>query len=161
MAKRCLFVSSVLLFNTHHVQAYDEHSFDLTNFTPEDQWTPGNLNCTHGFQVFNDYSQKRVYNIGVHAPKGIEKAWKQYNLTFETYLNEAVGKRFDPPIEFKMKLTENPLESWIDDKEDVDFMYSDTGTYSCIATEIGGQPLGTTIVSLESRGREYNLDVYG
>eukprot|EP00980_Cylindrotheca_fusiformis_P014568 scaffold3924_cov109-Cylindrotheca_fusiformis.AAC.17 len=60
-----------------------------------------------------------------------------------------------------MKPTEYPLQSWIDNKEDVDFMYSDTGTYSCIATEIGGQPLGTTIVSLESRGREYSLDIYG
>eukprot|EP00980_Cylindrotheca_fusiformis_P014254 scaffold3774_cov126-Cylindrotheca_fusiformis.AAC.4 len=161
MARPCLLVSSILLLTTPHIQGYEERSFDLTNWTAEQQWTPGELNCTYGFQRFNEYSQKNVYNIGVHAPSGIEKAWKQFNLTFETYLNEAVGKRFDPPIEFKMKPTEYPLHSWIDNKDDVDFMYSDTGLYSCIGTEIGGQPLGTTIASLKSRGREYNLDIYG
>eukprot|EP00980_Cylindrotheca_fusiformis_P014569 scaffold3924_cov109-Cylindrotheca_fusiformis.AAC.18 len=97
MAKLCLLFSSVLLLTAHLVQGHEEHSFYLSNWTAEGQWTPGDLNCTHGFQVFNEYSQKRVYNIGVHAPKGIEKAWNQFNLTFETYLNEAVGKRFDPP----------------------------------------------------------------
>eukprot|EP00980_Cylindrotheca_fusiformis_P025285 scaffold13402_cov70-Cylindrotheca_fusiformis.AAC.1 len=60
-----------------------------------------------------------------------------------------------------MKATEFPLQSWIDDKEDIDFMYSDPGVYSCIGTEIGSQPLGTTIVSYENRGREYHLDMHG
>eukprot|EP00980_Cylindrotheca_fusiformis_P012392 scaffold3043_cov121-Cylindrotheca_fusiformis.AAC.8 len=161
MEKLRFLIPSILLLITHHIQGHEERPFDLANWTAEDQWPAGELNCTHGFQEFNEYSQKKIYNIGVHAPSGIEKAWKQFNLTFETYLNEAVGKRFDPPIEFKMKPTEYPLNSWIDNKEDVDFMYSDTGLYSCIGTEIGVQPLGTTIASLESRGREYNLDVYG
>lgn len=40
-------------------------------------------------------------------------------------------------------------------------MYSDTGLYSCIGVEIGGQPLGTTISHLTARGRGYNLDMYG
>eukprot|EP00980_Cylindrotheca_fusiformis_P014237 scaffold3757_cov96-Cylindrotheca_fusiformis.AAC.1 len=161
MAKLWLLAYSIL-WTTHHVHGHDgQHSFDPTNWTAEQQWTAGGLNCTYGFQEFNKHVQKQVYNIGVHAPSGIEKAWDQFNLTFETYLNEAVGKRFDPPIEFKMKPTEYPLLSWIDNKEDVDFMYSDTGLYSCIGTEIGGQPLGTTIASLENRGQEYNLDMYG
>jgi hypothetical protein len=48
-----------------------------------------------------------VNYIGVHAPAGIETAWRQFNLMFETYLNEAVSRRFVPPIEFKMKLPSN------------------------------------------------------
>eukprot|EP00980_Cylindrotheca_fusiformis_P010498 scaffold2325_cov126-Cylindrotheca_fusiformis.AAC.8 len=149
------YLVSLLLLTTHHVQG------NYTSNSTAEQWIPGKLSCTHGFQKFNAYSQKKVYHIGVHAPSGIEKAMNKFNLTFETYLNEVVGKRFDPPIEFKMKPAEHPLQSWIDDEEDVDFMYSDTGLYSCIGTEIGGQPLGTTITSVETRGREYNLDVFG
>lgn len=49
----------------------------------------------------------------------------------------------------------------VDNEEDVDFMYSDTGLYSCVGVEIGGQPVGTTISHLEARGRGFNLDMYG
>ena len=58
-------------------------------------------------------------------------------------------------------LSTDPLRDWVDNEEDVDFMYSDTGLYSCVGVEIGGQPLGTTISNLQARGRSYNLDVYG
>ena len=133
----------------------------MEGWTPEKQWTLGNINCTYGLREFNKHTQKQVYTIGVHATAGIEKAMHEYNMTFETYLNEVVGKRWDPPIEFKMKATEYPLLSWIDLKEEVDFMYSDTGLYSCIGTEIGAQPLATTIRSLTSRGNDYDLDIYG
>ena len=130
-------------------------------WTPRSQWTIGDINCTHGLREFNEHTQKKVYTIGVHAPAGAEKAMQEYNMTFETYLTEVVGKRWDPPVEFKMKPTEWPLLSWIDLEEEVDFMYSDTGLYSCIGTEIGAQPLATTIASLESRGKHYELDIYG
>ena len=135
--------------------------FNMEGWSPRNQWALGDINCTHGLREFNEHTQKQVYTIGVHAPAGVEKAMNEYNLTFETYLTEVVGKRFDPPIEFQMKATEWPLLSWIDLAEEVDFMYSDTGLYSCIGTEIGAQPLATTIASLESRGRNYELDVYG
>ena len=49
----------------------------------------------------------------------------------------------------------------MDNEEEVDFMYADTGLYSCIGVEIGGQPLGTTISHLTARGRGYNLDMFG
>ena len=142
-------------------QAQASTKFLDKGWTPQKQWTVGNINCTHGLREFNEHTQKRVYTIGVHAPAGVDKAMKEYNLTFATYLTEVVGKRWDPPIEFQMKPTEWPLLSWIDRDEDVDFMYSDTGVYSCIGTEIGVQPLATTIASLESRGHKYELDIYG
>ena len=133
----------------------------MEGWTAEKQWAVGDINCTHGLREFNEHTQKRVYTVGVHAPSGIEKAWLEFNMTFESYLTEVVGKRFDPLIEFKMEPSEWPLLDWIDNAEDVDFMYSDTGLYSCIGTEIGAQPLATTIASLESRGNSYELDIYG
>jgi hypothetical protein len=36
-------------------------------------------------------------------------------------------------------------------------MYSDTGLYSCVGVEIGGQPIGTTIANMEARGRTFGL----
>jgi hypothetical protein len=134
---------------------------DLENWTSEEHWPAGELNCTHGMREFNEITQKRVYTVGVHARSGVDKAWREFYLTFDTYLNEVVGKRWDPPIEFKMKPSEYPLVSWIDEGEDVDFMYSDTGLYSCIGTENGSQPIGTTIANLKARGREYELEMYG
>jgi hypothetical protein len=98
--------------------------------------------------------------VGVHAPAGIQTAWREFNLTFDAYLNEAVGKRWDPPIAFKMVVTDDPLVDWIDRRDEVDFMYSDTGIYSCIATEVRSKPLGTTISRLSARGKEHELDVF-
>jgi hypothetical protein len=40
-------------------------------------------------------------------------------------------------------------------------MYTDTGLYSCIGVEIGGQPLGTTIANMEARGRTFGLVCHG
>ena len=119
-----------------------------------DLWPDGELNCVQGFRKFNPVTQKRVYHVGVHASAGIETARKEFNLTFEEYLNEAVGKRWEPPIEFKMKITDDSIRDWLDNEEDVDFMYTDTGIYSCIGVEIGAQPLATTDASLNSRGRD-------
>jgi hypothetical protein len=144
----------------HLVSGHEGDQFSLTNWTAEEQWPAGELNCAHGLREFNPLTQKRVYHIGVHAPAGIDTAWREFNLTFEAYLNAAVGERWNPPIEFKMKATESPLVDWIDNKEDVDFMYSDTGIYSCFGTEVGGQPLGTTISQLQARGRTHELDVF-
>jgi hypothetical protein len=72
------------------------------------------------------------------------------NMTFEVYLNEAVGKKWDPLIEFKMKATDAPLRDWLDNGEGVDFLYTDTGMFSCIGTEVGAQPIATTIASLSA-----------
>eukprot|EP00526_Cylindrotheca_closterium_P002165 CAMPEP_0113655642 /NCGR_PEP_ID=MMETSP0017_2-20120614/29831_1 /TAXON_ID=2856 /ORGANISM="Cylindrotheca closterium" /LENGTH=930 /DNA_ID=CAMNT_0000568935 /DNA_START=231 /DNA_END=3019 /DNA_ORIENTATION=+ /assembly_acc=CAM_ASM_000147 len=131
------------------------------NWTADDHWPEGELNCWHGFRDFDSLTQKRVYHVGVHAPAGIETAWREYNLTFTTYLNEVVGKRFKPNIEFIMEATDDPLRDWLDgDTTDVDFMYSDTGIFSCIATEVGAQPIATTVAKQSARGREYALDQF-
>lgn len=97
---------------------------------PEQQWPAGALNCPHGLRDFDPLTQKRVYHVGVHAPAGIDTAWREFNLTFEEYLDRTVGDRWVPPIRFKMKPTVDPLKDWVDNEEDVDFMYSDTGKSS-------------------------------
>jgi hypothetical protein len=53
------------------------------------------------------------------------------------------------------------LTAWIDEDQDVDMMYADSGFFSCIGTEIGAQPLGTTLSRTKVRGRYYDLDVLG
>lgn len=158
-----MFVPFLLLISSiHHVSGLHQGDhLNLTNWTAADHWPAGGINCAKGYRVFKELTQKRVYYIGVHAESGIEHAWQEFNLTFETYLNEAVGKRWTPPIEFKMKTTAHPLESWIDDNEEIDFMYSDTGVYSCFGTEIGAQPLATTVAHLTARGKEHDLDIMG
>jgi hypothetical protein len=130
------------------------------DWTAEEQWPDGELRCVQGLHELDEVTQKRTYYVGVHAPSGVETAITQFNMTFEAYLNEAVGKRWDPPIEFKMKATDNPLRDWLDNGEEVDFMYTDTGIFSCIGTEVGAQPIATTIASLSARGRDYKLDIY-
>jgi hypothetical protein len=130
------------------------------NWTAEEQWPHGDVKCIQGLREFDKLTQKRTYYVGVHAPAGVETAYSEFNMTFELYLNEAVGKRWDPPIDFKMKATDNPLRDWLDNGEEVDFMYTDTGIFSCIGTEVGAQPIATTIASLSARGRDYKLDVF-
>jgi hypothetical protein len=127
---------------------------------PAEHWPAGKLNCAHGMRRFDPLTQKRTYYVGVHATAGVETAWREFNLTFEEYLTRTVGQRWEPPLTFKMKVTSDPLRDWVDNEEEVDFMYSDTGVFSCIGVEIGGQPLGTTISHLTVRGKSENLDVY-
>lgn len=125
-----------------------------------EEGTDRTTGCAHSVKEFDELTQKKTYFVGVHAPAGVETAWRMYNLTFESYLNEAVGKRFSPPIEFRMKTSDNPLEDWIDKREEIDFMYTDTGVYSCIGSEIGAQPLGNTIARMKSRGKFHELDIF-
>lgn len=154
-----LALALILVLSTNaHTGNHNE--IDFSNWTAAEHWPAGELNCAHGFRKFNEATQKRTYYVGVHADAGSEAASRDYNLTFVTYLNEAVGKRFDPPLEFKMKTSEQPLVDWIEKEEEIDFMYTDTGIFSCIGTEIGAQPLGNTISHISSRGQEYLLDVF-
>lgn len=128
---------------------------------PKEYWPAGGLDCVQGFRQFNELTQKKTYNIGIYAPDNIDTTVREFNLTFETYLTETVGKRWNPPIEFKMVPTRYPLIAWIDQDQDVDMMYADSGFFSCTGTEIGAQPLGTTLSRTKVRGRYYDLDVLG
>lgn len=158
---RSFLICSILLLLSICCQAQQQfwgHTLP-PGWTEEEQWPTGEVNCTSGTYTLQE-GQKQTYVVGVHAPAGVDTAWREFNMTFEVYLNEVVGKRWDPPIDFKMVVTDYPLADWIDRRDEVDFMYSDTGIYSCIATEIGVQPLGTTIARLSARGKVHELDVF-
>jgi len=120
----------------------------------------GNMDCTSGLREFDPLVHKKIYTVGVHAPGGVENAWQFFNYTFQDYLTATAGQRFDPPIEFQMTVSVDPLADWVDGDEIVDFMYTDTGLYSCIGVEIGAQPVATTVAHMEVRGHLFDVDMF-
>jgi len=153
LSPRALFVSLLVIMPAGLSQL-------LNDWEPQNPWEAGELNCEQGLREFNPITQKRKYIVGIYATDGVETAYQDYNLTFQDYLNEVVGKRFEPTIEFSLTATHRPLRDWLDKGEEIDFMYTDTGIYSCIGTEVGAQALATTVARLKSRGREYELDMF-
>ena len=81
----------------------------------------------------------------------------QFNLTFAEYLTATAGKRFDPPIAFEMMPAN--LHELFDaaEEEEIDFVFSSPGVYSCMGAEKGAEPLATVISRLEVRGHTYDL----
>ena len=152
----------------------------------------GALDCSSGLRQFDPLRHKQLYKVGVHATGSIEEALGSYNLTFEQYLTATAGKsgdgcklandvifvhsphpcgccmklqgrRFQPPIEFKMEVTTAPIFDWVDRRKetDVDFFFADTGVFSCIGVEIGAEGLATLVSHTHVRGLTYDLDVFG
>jgi hypothetical protein len=120
-----------------------------------------NIDCASAIRKMDPLIHKPKYRIAVHAIRGFETAYDEYNITFSEYLTATAGRRFDPPIEFEMvpvyfgQLFDAVYE------EEVDFFYANPGIYSCVGVEIGAQPLATIVSRLEVRGHEYDLDVNG
>lgn len=143
-------------------EAVNSSTVDFSSFSPIYTTSVSAENCISGLRHFDPLTQKQTYYVGVHAPGGIETAVLQYNLTFQDYLTATAGKRFSPPIEFKMKPTTTPLYSWVDlqDQSGVDFYFSDTGVYSCVGVEMGADPVATTLSQFTVRGHEYELDIF-
>lgn len=46
---------------------------------------------------------KRHYVVGVLAIRGVDNAFAEYNQTFNEYLTQQVGSRFEPPVTFSMR----------------------------------------------------------
>lgn len=117
--------------------------------------------CLAGLHTFNPLSQKPVYRVGVHAIRGEEAAFAEYNKVFSDYLTATAGQRFDPPLQFEMvPVTFQGLFDAVE-KEEIDFFYANPSIYSCVGTEVGAQPLVTITSKLEVRGHSYELDVFG
>lgn len=121
---------------------------------------------------------KRKYRVAVHAVRGLEEDLASYNETFATYLTATAGRRFDPPLEFELVAVgyedlfaaveeveehHRPSSSSQSQKEDeqVDFIFANPSSYSCIGVEYGITPLVTKISHMVVRGQEYSLDVMG
>lgn len=97
----------------------------------------------------------------MHAIRGFEAAYEEYNTTFADYLTQTAGQRFDPPIEFEMvPVNFQGLFDAVESQE-IDLFYANPGIYSCVGVEKGAQPLVTIVSRLEVRGHSYELDVFG
>ena len=79
--------------------------------------------CLEEHVHFNPFQHKKVYTVGVHAIDGLDAAKQDTNATFGEYLSETVGKRFDPPIQFRVvPLYFDGIFKAIDNEE-LDFLY--------------------------------------
>lgn len=104
---------------------------------------------------------KTHYKVGVHALTTLEETNDMYKHMLEEYLTATAGKRFDPPLTFEaIPMFSDTLYKAVDDG-DIDFVFANSGIFSCIGIEWGAQALATAIARLEVRGLIYDLDVYG
>lgn len=119
---------------------------------------------THGYcreeaHPFDPFIHKSSYVIGVHAVRGLDEALAETNMTFGEYLTATAGRRFDPPIEFEVraKWVEEIFEAT--ETEELDFLYSNPGVYSCVGTELGATALTTAVKRSTVRDKTFELDV--
>ena len=107
-------------------------------------------------------TKKTTYTIGVLAIRGDEAAYNEFNVTFNKYLTEAVGKqRFTTPIEFVMKPL-NFLTLFTDtEASNVDFIYVNPSAFSCIESEYGASSLVSQVSHRKVYGVNYYLKQFG
>jgi hypothetical protein len=87
--------------------------------------------------------------VGVHAIRGFESAYQEYNRTYAEYLTATAGHRFDLPVQFEMIPMTFECIFEAANNEEVDFLYANPSIYSCIGTEKGAEPLATITSRLE------------
>ena len=95
------------------------------------------ISCVPDPLLFDPVIHKPVYRVGVHAIRGVEAAFEEYNKTFGEYLTATAGQRFDPPIAFEVVPVDfRSLFDKVTAKE-LDFFYANPGIYSCVGVETG------------------------
>lgn len=113
----------------------------------------------------NPRTHKTKYRVAVEAFHGFEAAKTEYEKIFTDYLTATAGQRFNPPIEFEMfPVTFQGLFHAIgdeDSQQEVDFVFSNPGSYSCLGVEFGATALATVISHVYARGHVFDLDQYG
>jgi ABC-type amino acid transport substrate-binding protein len=121
----------------------------------------GQLDCSAELRTFIPRLHKKKYRVAVQAVRGIDETVEESDATFSQYLTETAGRRFDQVIEFEMV----PLDfQGIFDavaNEEIDFLFANSGVYSCVGVESGAQPLATAISRVEVRGITFDIDVAG
>jgi hypothetical protein len=61
-------IAIAVLSLIHVVSGHEVEHLDLANWTAQEHWPAGELNCAQGYRRSNKLTQKRTYNIGVYAP---------------------------------------------------------------------------------------------
>ena len=109
----------------------------------------------------NDFNHKSTYTVGVHAVRGLELSIQETTKVFSDYLTATAGKKFNPPIQFNVAAYFfGDLLDAIENQE-VDFLYTNPGVYSCIGVQFGATPLATVVKNLSVRHQTFELDLYG
>lgn len=117
--------------------------------------------CIKYTRKFDPLLHKPRYVVGIYSSEGEAEVFRLYNTTFAQYLTATAGRRFNPPIQFDIvPVTLTSLMAKTE-KEEVDFFFSSSAIFSCMATEKKAQPLVTVINRREARGHTFELDVYG
>lgn len=117
--------------------------------------------CTTIIHNFDPLVHKPRYTVGIYSSESDEVVYRMYNVTYAQYLTATAGRRFDPPIEFDIVPVNLDTLSKKALKEEVDFFFSSSAVFSCMASEQGAQALTTIINRREARGHVYDLDMYG
>lgn len=131
---------------------HDSDTFDIVK---------GPLSCTSLVHKFDPNLHKTTYRVGVYNSEGEEVVFDMYGTLFADYLTETAGKRIDPPVSFEVVPVTLKALMTLAETEQVDFMFASSAVFSCMTTTYGAEPLGTIINRRESRGQDYNLDMYG
>eukprot|EP00934_Nitzschia_sp_Nitz4_P003244 Nitzschia sp. Nitz4//scaffold256_size27904//19844//23755//NITZ4_008172-RA/size27904-augustus-gene-0.6-mRNA-1//-1//CDS//3329544420//3234//frame0 len=111
---------------------------------------------------FNEtLGHKELYTIGVLAIRGEAAAFAEFNSTFNEYLSETAGKRFDPPIRFQLKALDFITLFSDVEQRNVDFIYVNPSAYSCIESEYEALSLVSQVSRRVVGGVTYDLKKFG
>eukprot|EP00281_Chroomonas_sp_CCMP1168_P019235 CAMPEP_0206225022 /NCGR_PEP_ID=MMETSP0047_2-20121206/7333_1 /ASSEMBLY_ACC=CAM_ASM_000192 /TAXON_ID=195065 /ORGANISM="Chroomonas mesostigmatica_cf, Strain CCMP1168" /LENGTH=693 /DNA_ID=CAMNT_0053648009 /DNA_START=65 /DNA_END=2143 /DNA_ORIENTATION=+ len=81
------------------------------------------------------HNLKTKYVVGGLAFNGPEILYKEMTETFQTHLNQVVGPRFDPPLEFELVALDFTSTFTTVDDGTIDFIYTNPSLYSCAESE--------------------------
>lgn len=129
--------------------------------TTSPSWSNNNTSCVSAPRTYDPILHKPKYRVAIHATRDFDSALRDYNPTFSQYLTATAGQRFSTPIEFELVAMQFEEIFQAIDAGEIDFIFANPGTYSCVGVERGAQPLATKISRLFARNRVYDLDGFG
>eukprot|EP00730_Choanoeca_flexa_P009277 TRINITY_DN12619_c0_g1_i8.p1 TRINITY_DN12619_c0_g1~~TRINITY_DN12619_c0_g1_i8.p1 ORF type:complete len:2027 (+),score=485.44 TRINITY_DN12619_c0_g1_i8:425-6505(+) len=95
-------------------------------------------------ELIRQYSARKTsYTIGALTAVGKDAFMALYSSTFESYLSDVVGQKFDPPITFNLRpLTSLEIFPAMKHSE-IDFLFTDPSQFQCFSIQYGLRPLVT------------------
>jgi hypothetical protein len=102
------------------------------------------MDCASAKRIYDPLIQhKNHFRVGVHALRTLEEANASYGVIFSDYLTATAGARFDPPITFEaVPLYASGVYDAVN-AANIDFIFANSGLYSCLGIEWGIQGLAT------------------
>jgi hypothetical protein len=108
------------------------------------------MDCASAKRLYDPLiDHKNHFRVGVQALVTLEVANASYGAVFADYLTATAGTRFDPPLTFEaVPLYEADIYNAIE-AADIDFLFVNSGLYSCIGIEYGIQGLATVTTDVK------------